>query len=392
MHFDMIKPCLIVVLGLSLLHAVAAQDLGVISDPDGFTNLRKEQDANSAVVARVKDGEVFEFESKEGAEWWEVTLASGKSGWMHRSRIRLHYTLDEMPEKDEEGDEVSYYGKAHGFDYSATARAAVHGEPAAMKRFFGIDDMDGGAAETHWAVFRQVIHLLGDEKLTAFLKDQPLSYKLHVRNELFSDFALWSLEEGAYLKRNFPQTSRLLFREQIVDWPSPDGRFRIRKMFSDPRPTEKSKVVKAEVIEKASGKVIAELTDDDIGTGLHREGKVLWSPDSQRFAYMSGALGAGGEAQTVVYQKRGGTFIRAELPDAEFPGRATDAELKGAKHLWTFVEPQCWEQPDVLLLLHHQYFESKRADHSIQSIGRTYDIRRNLTTGKATVKVKPIGD
>lgn len=392
MHLDMIKPCLIVVLGISLLRAAAAQDHGVINDPDGFTNLRAKQDANAAIVTKVKNGEVFEFESSEGSEWWKVTLSSGKSGWMHRSRIRLHYTLAEMPEKDEEGSEVAYYGKAHGFDYSATARAAAKGEPAAMKRFFGITDTDGGAAESHASTFCQVIHLLGDEKLAAFLKDQPLEYRVGVRSQMLNGLVLWPFEETTYAERNFPQTTRLLCQKEIVDWPSPDGRHAIRKVFSEARASEKSKVVKAEVIEKGSGKAIAELTEDDMGTGLNREGKVLWSPDTQRFAYMSGALGAGGEAQTVVYEKRGGTFTRAELPEVEFPGRATDAELKGAKHLWSFVEPLRWEKPDVLLLLHHEYFESKRADRSIHSIGRTYEITRNFTTGKATVKVKQFGE
>jgi hypothetical protein len=387
-----VKSCLITLLGLSLLRVATAQDHGVINDPDGFTNLRAKKSADSAVVAKVKAGEVFEYEGTQDSEWLKVTLASGKTGWMHCSRIRMHFSIDDMEVKDEEGSELAYYGKAHGFDYSATARAAAQGKPAAMKRFFGINDTDGGAAEGHAYVFCQVIHLVGDEKLAAFLKDQPLDYRIDVRNEMVSDAVVWPFDEPTYIERNFPQTTRLLCRKEVVDWASPDGHFAIRKMFSEARPTQQSKVEKAELIDKASGKVIADLTGDDIGRGLNREGKVLWAPDSQRFASMTGALGAGGAAQTVVYQKQGDTFTVVKLPEWEFPGRATDAELKGAKHLWTFVEPERWEKPDVLVVLHHEYFESIRPDHSIHSIGRTYDITLNFTTGKAAVKEKDLGE
>lgn len=374
------------VLCLALIHAVEAGERGVISDPDGFTNVREEQGADSAVVARVKEGEVFEFEGREGSEWWKVTLASGKSGWMHFSRIRFHFSLDEIPKKDEEGSEVGSYAKERGFDYCATASAAAKGEPAAMKRYFGINDTDGGAAEVHSAYFSKVIHLLGDEKLAAFLKDQPLAYRLDVRNELGGGFVLWPFESNSYAERKFPLTYRLLCRKEIVDWLSPDGQLAIRKVFSEAPVTEISKVVKAELIERATGKAITDLTGDDIGTGAHREGKVLWSPDSKRFAYFSGALAS--HAQTVVYQKNDGLFARADLPEVELPGRSGDAELVGAQHRWEFIEPQRWASPDILELLHHDYFEGKRPDGSIHSIGRTYTITRNFMTGKATAKVR----
>ena len=372
-------------LGLCLIHAAAAGQQGVISDPDGFTNVRAEQGADAAVVAKVKVGEIFEFDGSEGSEWWKVTLASGKSGWMHFSHIRFYFTLDEIPKKDEEGSEVGSYAKERGFDYCATARAAARGEPAAMKRYFGINDTDGGAAEVHAEYFNKVIHLLGDENLAAFLKDQTLAYRLEVRNEMSGGFVLWPFESNNYTERNFPLTNRLLFRKEVVDWPSPNGSLAIRKVFSEARVTENSKVVKVELIEKATGKAIADLTKEDIGTGAHREGKVLWSPDSKRFAYFSGALAS--KAQTVVYQKSGEKFARADLPKVELPGRAGDAELIGAQHLWEFVEPLRWVGPDVLELRHHDYFEGKHADGSIHSIGRTYLITRDFMNGKATAKV-----
>lgn len=376
----MCRPSLIqagLFLGMALL--AVAGDRGVINDPDGFTNVRADQRADAAVVAKVKTGEPFEFESGDG-DWWKVTLSSGKSGWIHYSRIRYHFTLDEIPEKDEENSEVGDYAKARGFDYCVTARGAAKGELAEMKRFFGITDTDGAASEGHNFYYNMVIHLLGDEKLAAFLSKQPLEYQLGVRNQM------GSFEDDSYMGRHFPKTGKLLCRKEMVDWPSPDGRYAIRKVFSDACASRESKITRAELIDKATGKAIADLTDADIGEGYHREGKVMWSPDSQRFAFFSGADGSA--AQTVVYQTDGRTFTRTKQPELKLPDRDADDEVKGAKPLWTFVEPLRWEKPDVLVLMHHEYFEILRPDRTINSTGRTYDITRNLTTGEATAKVK----
>lgn len=388
MKVSVFQLCEQVMLGLTLAFAspLTAQERAVINDPDGFTNVRKEQGADSEVVARVKAGEVFEYESSEGSPWWKVTLASGKSGWMHSSRIRLYFTLDEMPEKDEEGAEVTYYGQAHGFAYSPTARAAAQGDPAAIKRFFGINDIDGGAAESHAYYVCKVMHLLGDEKLAAFLRTQPLAYRLEARKELISEIGLWPFEELSYTERNFPQTFRLLCQKEITDWISPDGKYAITKMFSEARVTPDSKVVKALLIEKSTGKAILDLTAADVGRGTSREGRVMWSPDARRFAYFSGDVGMG--AQTVVFQRAGDSFTRVALPSVELPGRKGDEELKGAEHLWQFVEPQRWESPDTLIMLHHDYFEKLRADRSINSIGRTYLITYDLGSGSAVARVK----
>lgn len=363
---------------------VSAQEKGVINDPDGFTNIRSAGRNDAAVVARVKSEEVFEFEPAEDSEWWKVTLKSGKSGWMHRSRIRFHFTLDEIPEKDEEGSEIGSYAKERGFDYCVTARAAAQGKPDAMKLYFAITDTDGGAAEGHASFFNMVIHLLGDDRLAAFLDAQPLDLRLGVRNQM-GDFVLYPFESVTYVERNFPKTAAVLYRKEITGWPSPDGRLLIHKVFSEARATETSKVVRAELIEKKTGRAIADLTSADIGHGSYREGNVMWSPDSKRFAFFSGSQGGAG--QTVVFQNEGGAFKRVPQAEVKLPGRDADAEVKGASHLWTFEEPVRWAAADVLVLMHHEYFEGKRPDGSINSIGRTYEITRNLTTGEGAVKM-----
>ena len=126
-----------------------------------------------------------------------------------------------------------------------------------------------------------VFHLVGDAKFAAFLKTQPVKFRLMVRNSIAGDSAT------AYLRRHFPQTVAILFYREMTDWPSPNGRYVIRKVFSDEFALSDSKVTRAELIEKESGKVLCDMTADDIGWGRDREGVVLWSPDSKRFAYMS---------------------------------------------------------------------------------------------------------
>lgn len=69
---------------------------GVIDDPDGYVNLRKDKSADAPIVAKVKKDEPFWFECQvtneqhtEHETWCKVKLASGVTGWMHYSRIKL---------------------------------------------------------------------------------------------------------------------------------------------------------------------------------------------------------------------------------------------------------------------------------------------------------------
>src|SRR6266511_2791592 len=70
---------------------------GVIDDPDGYVNLRKEKQVDAPVITKVRAGEPFQFKKKEGEDWCRVKLKSGVSGWMHCSRIKLYFTKDDLP-------------------------------------------------------------------------------------------------------------------------------------------------------------------------------------------------------------------------------------------------------------------------------------------------------
>src|SRR4030095_15664224 len=102
-----------------------AQRAGVINDPDALFKVRGEKSGDAAVIATVKTGEPFTFECENDADWCKVTLTSGKSGWMHLSRIRLHFTEKDLPthEKDPAGEsEIEQFARGQGFNYAGDTR------------------------------------------------------------------------------------------------------------------------------------------------------------------------------------------------------------------------------------------------------------------------------
>ena len=356
------------VLAIAFPGAASAHDRGVISDPDGYVNVRAASSADAAVVAKVKTGEPFTFKCEEAAEWCTVRLAAGKRGWMHRSRIRLHYTEKDLPKaaKKSESSEIDEFARGRGLNYASVTRNAARGDAKALRQFFELTkDVDGAAAESHQGVPTAVYHLLGDEKFARFLAGEPIGFRMLVRREILGDWT--TIPAGTYLREDFPETTKVLFRREIVDWPSPNERFAIRKVFSSDHELSGSKVIRAEVIEKASGRVLADLTRDDIGTDSEREGHVLWSPNSTRFAMQSTDVPAEGNffatpppkpqrKQTVVYELAGDSFARVDLPLNDVPGRASDTEVTGAILGHEHVEPLRWEEADVLVLQRHEYY------------------------------------
>lgn len=71
-------------------HSSSVRRAAVISDPDGYTNVRQQPNTNSAIVTAVYDGEVFYFERISGSKWVSVykTPSSPRIGYMHSSRVR----------------------------------------------------------------------------------------------------------------------------------------------------------------------------------------------------------------------------------------------------------------------------------------------------------------
>lgn len=203
---------LLLVLGVTIGLTPPALALpGVIDDPDGFAYLRAGESQDSAIVAKVKTGEVFDFEEGDVAhpsEWWKVTLASGKKGYMHYSRIRFHATMADLADRKPE-DLANLCARAKGLDYYPLARAAARGKKEAMQSYFGLGcDSDG--TDVHAQLCRSVIHLLGDEKLAKFLHGQSDAYLVNLRETLEVNTPNPN-EPAVYLRRVFPKASGILY-------------------------------------------------------------------------------------------------------------------------------------------------------------------------------------
>lgn len=323
---------------------------------------------------------------------------------------RLQFTEQDLPsqKKDPNGpSEIEEVARERGFRYGRDTRRAARGDSQALKKFFEIaDQADGAAAESVAGVSTVVYHLLGDEKFAAFLAVQSLPYRMMVRSRILHD-GLPSPASG-YLSRYFPKTTSLLFRRELIGWFSPDDLYAIRKVFSDEFELSGSKVLRAELIEKKTGRVLCDLTPDDIGTGEEREGEALWSSDSKRVACLFSDLSveqgnlfstprpAPLRKQTAVYQLAGESFARVELPLSKVPGRESDIELERAILGHEFTEPVRWSKPDVLVLRRHEYYRKMmptKVDNltfdSIHDLARLYEITATIAPdGKATLAWK----
>lgn len=103
-----------------------------------------------------------------------------------------------------------------------------------------------------------------------------------------------------------------------IEAPSPDGRFAFRhKEGSDDTPEGYV------LIDRKSGKVLKQVAkaDPEIGPSARFEMKVLWKPDSERFA-LTGTFWKRG-SEVMVFVREGATFREVKLPglSADIPGK-----------------------------------------------------------------------
>jgi hypothetical protein len=124
--------CILFGFWLSIAPFGLAQQRGVLDDPDGYVNLRADTRPDAPVIAKVKTGERVSFECVEGDKWCKVTLVSGKSGWIPSNRIKLYFTMKDLPRKGGELD-AKYY---------KVARKAAQGDKGALKKLFSFS-LDG---------------------------------------------------------------------------------------------------------------------------------------------------------------------------------------------------------------------------------------------------------
>jgi uncharacterized delta-60 repeat protein len=376
-----------------------------INDPDRYTNVR---DYDGKVIARVKKGERFiaakPWNQPDDPKWpvclrgGPGSVSSAKSrvtGFMDKTRIhllpdeplmKLNYdAIKKEWRKLQSGrkaelDDTAFAAKRdRGVNYYKVLTVASNGDKQALAQFFSFGDfMDGEAAEGYYAQAWELFHVVGDKNFSNFVRDLPLTDQLGVRATLIagmSDEEFGNTADVDYLQRYFPETTKILFRGEIVDWTSPDGRYSIRKTFTDPLDLAKSKVSHAELIEKATGQTVCDLTNADIGVGPDREGSVLWSPDSKRFAYVA-SDNTTQRTQTTVYQRSGNSFAKVNLPLDQPPGKESDPEIKGAVMGLESVSPVRWTNANTLILERYDYYEKLLTPSSrpTQGFARLYEI------------------
>jgi hypothetical protein len=59
-----------------------------ISDPDGYTNLRKEKNTTSSILEKVKTGESVEVIEQSG-DWYLVKTKAGNQGYVYKTKIKV---------------------------------------------------------------------------------------------------------------------------------------------------------------------------------------------------------------------------------------------------------------------------------------------------------------
>jgi hypothetical protein len=360
---------------------------GVIDDSDGYVNLRSRPDAKAAIVTKVKKGEQFTFERHEYDPWCKVRLASGKTGWMDAQRILLFFTNKDLPGKPEPGDEIDQEARQNGIDYYEVTQGAVRGDVEAQKKFFRVSEFaDGAGGEEHAGVLGIVLHLMGDDALSAFLRTQPLSFQVSVRNSIEDDVT-WPFRPTGYLQRHFPKTAKIFFRRQLTDWPSPDGKYAVHKVFSDEYTDEDSKVTRAELVDKASGKRVFDLTREDHGFGRNREGDVEWAPDSKGFLFSTSRTAH--EQEMKLFYLLGKSFQKIELPQRDKPPTEPAPEIGNAAYGGEGYEEIHWQRPGVLICGISYIYKKTGADGIASYLYRAYEITMTIgADGKITSEGK----
>jgi hypothetical protein len=291
--------------------------------------------------------------------------------------------------RNAELNETASQAKGRGLDYFKVLRAASNGDKKALAQFFSLAEfMDGAAAEGYFPDASAVFHLVGDKTFSNFVRGLPVADQVSARGTVMGGLSEEEFANGAdvnYLQRYFPETTKLLFRGEIVDWTSPEGRYSIRKTFTDPLDLAESKVSHAELIEKATGQTLCDLTNADIGVGGAREGSVLWSPDSKRFAYVASDLSHAGnlfrnpplppqKTQTTVYQSSDKTFAKVNLPLDQPPGKESDPQIRGAVMYEESVTPTRWVKADTLIFERFDHYTKLNPSSGRTHVDRSYEI------------------
>ncbi len=158
-------------LALILLRSSAwSFDMGVVTDPDGYSNLREQASSSSAVLEKLIVGEIVSVRSREGG-WAKVETQLGTTGYVHASRISSIYGAGEGP-ANQELFETGEAAARSGVNYPLALKYARAGRESALRLFFWMaahGEFDGAAGEGLAGNLAELLRRTGDEKFAAFL-------------------------------------------------------------------------------------------------------------------------------------------------------------------------------------------------------------------------------
>jgi len=127
--------------------------------------------------------------------------------------------------------------------------------------------------------------------------------------------------------------------DEYVESKSPDGKFALHVTRGDKQPFPQSDAV----IERATRKVIIELDKDAL---YAPDAKLVWSADSNRFAYVRETNQDPHAVGTRVFQRNGATFDEIKLPDLPQPKLPSQASRSEKDRV--YIKPVRW--PDATSL------------------------------------------
>jgi membrane-bound inhibitor of C-type lysozyme len=148
---------------------------------------------------------------------------------------------------------------------------------------------------------------------------------------------------------------------------SPDGQ------FSMSLKDEEDHEVSITLVETKTHKFVQKLSDS--GHPYSDGARILWSPDSKRFAYCEenrkGKL-------TQLYIRKDSSFEDVELPDLP---ECDHPELDGS--IYSYLTPKSWVKPDTLVLVAHDEWTTE--DRKAHECDRTVTIAID-SSGKASIQ------
>lgn len=84
----------LITLFLLLFSLTTSAQLAVIVDADGYTNVRADKNAQSKIVGRLVEGDVFTYDPTAKSEWVYISKDGTLKGYIHKSRLN---PIDEWP-------------------------------------------------------------------------------------------------------------------------------------------------------------------------------------------------------------------------------------------------------------------------------------------------------